>query len=563
VWAFFSFFGRALAVASMLPALALAQPDAGTLRQQIEQGPPQPLPRKVIPLKPLEPEPLKAPAGLTVTVKAFRFAGNTLLSAEQIAPAVAAYLDRPVGLPELRKAAAAVAEAYRQAGWIVRVYLPQQEIEGGMVTIQVVEAVFGGAVLEGSPPLRLSSSVARGMIESAQAKGENLNADAIERALLLIDDLPGVTVAGNLRPGHNQGETELVFKLGDEPLLRAEAGIDNTGSRSTGAERLTANLALNSPLAQGDLMSANFLHTEGSHYLRAGYTLPLGSDGWRAGINGSALSYRLIAPEFLALNGKGTSDSVGLDASYPIIRSRLRNLFVLFNHDRKTFDNEANGATTSRYQLSSTSIGLSGNLFDNLGGGGANAASLVYTSGNLDLGGSPTQGVDAITTRAAGSYGKWRYSLSRQQVITNELSFYGLLSGQVAEKNLDSSEKFYLGGTTGVRAYPASEGGGSEGQMLNLELRRRLPKGFNLTAFYDWGEVRVNRDNNFVGAPTLNDYSIKGAGLALGWQADSGLTARLTWARRLGENPNPTATGRDQDGSLIRDRLWANVMLTF
>jgi len=547
----------------MLPALALAQPDAGTLRQQIEQGQPQPLPRKAVPLKPLEPEPLKAPAGLTVTVKAFRFAGNTLLSAEQLAPAVASYLNRPVGLAELRKAAAAVAEAYRQAGWIVRAYLPQQEIESGIVTIQIVEAVFSGAVLEGSPPLRLPPSTALGMIESAQAKGENLNAGAIERALLLIDDLPGVTVAGNLRPGRNQGETELAFKLGDEPLLRAEAGIDNTGSRSTGPERLIANLALNSPLARGDLMSANFLHTEGSDYLRAGFTLPLGHDGWRAGINGSILNYRLVAAEFRALNGKGTSDSVGLEASYPIIRSRLRNLFLLFNHDRKTFDNEANGATTSRYRLSSTSVGLSGNLFDNLGGGGANAANLVYTSGDLDLDGSPTQGADAITTRAAGSYGKWRYALSRQQVITSELSFYGLLTGQVAGKNLDSSEKFYLGGATGVRAYPASEGGGSEGQMLNLELRWRLPKGFNFTAFHDWGEVKVNRDNNFTGAPALNDFSLKGAGLALGWQADSGLTARITWARRLGENPNPTATGLDQDGSLVRDRLWASAMLPF
>lgn len=545
----------------MLPALALAQPDAGTLRQQIEQSQPQPLPRKAVPFKRIEPEPLDVPAGLTVTVKAFRFAGNTLLSTEQLAPAVASYLNRPVGLVELRKAAAAVAETYRQAGWIVRTYLPQQEIESGIVTIQIVEAVFGGAVLEGGPPLRLSPSTALGMIESAQAKGENINADAIERALLLIDDLPGVTVTGNLRPGRNQGETELAFKLGDEALLHAEAGIDNTGSRSTGSERLIANLALNSPLGRGDLMNANFLHTEGSDYLRAGFTLPLGLDGWRAGINGSVMNYRLVAAEFLALNGKGASDSVGLDASYPIIRSRLRNLFFLLNHDRKTFDNEAKGATTSRYRLSSTSVGLSGNLFDNLGG--ANAASLVYTSGDLNLDGSPTQGADAITTRAAGSYGKWRYALSRQQVITSELSFYGLLTGQVAGKNLDSSEKFFLGGASGVRAYPASEGGGSEGQMLNLELRWRLPKGFNLTAFHDWGEVRVNRDNNFIGAPTLNDFSLKGAGLVLGWQADSGLTARITWARRLGENPNPTATGRDQDGSLVRDRLWASVMLPF
>lgn len=549
--------------ASMLPALALAQPDAGALRQQIEQGQPQPLPRKAIPLRPLEPESLKAPDGLTVTVKKFRFVGNTLLSAEQLAPAVASYLDHPVRMIELRQAAAAVAETYRQAGWTVRAYLPRQEIESGVVTIQIVEAVFSGATLDEGPPLRLSPSIALGMIESAQAKGEHLNADAVERALLLIDDLPGVTVAGNLRPGREQGETALVMKLADEPLLRAEAGIDNTGSRSTGAERLVANLAINSPLGQGDLLSANWLHTAGSDYLRAGFTVPVGVDGWRVGINGSTLGYRLVAAEFLALNGKGTSDSAGVEASYPIIRSRLRNLSLLLNHDRKTFDNQANGATTSRYRLSSTSVGLAGNLFDNLGGGGANAANLVFTAGDLNLDGSPTQATDAITTRAAGAYDKWRYTLSRQQVITGELSFYGLLSGQVSGRNLDSSEKFYLGGANGVRAYPASEGGGSEGQMLNLELRWRLPEGFSLTAFHDWGEVRVNRDNDFAGVASPNVFSLQGAGLALGWQAASGLTARITWARRQGENTNRSATGLDQDGSLVRDRLWASVTLPF
>lgn len=547
----------------MLPVLALAQPDAGALRQQIEQGQPQPLPRKAIPLRPLEPESLKAPDGLTVTVKEFRFVGNTLLSAEQLASALASYLDHPVGMIELRQAAAAVAETYRQAGWTVRAYLPRQEIASGIVTIQIVEAVFSGATLDDGPPLRLSPSIALGMIESAQAKGEHLNADAIERALLLIDDLPGVTVAGNLRPGRNQGETELALKLSDEPLLRAEAGIDNTGSRSTGAERLVANLAINSPLGQGDLLSANLLHTAGSDYLRAGFTVPVGVEGWRVGINGSTLGYRLIAAEFLALNGKGTSDSVGVEASYPIIRSRLRNLALLLNHDRKTFDNQANGATTSRYRLASTSVGLAGNLFDNLGGGGANAANLVFTAGDLNLDGSPTQATDATTTRAAGAYDKWRYTLSRQQVITGELSFYGLLSGQVSGRNLDSSEKFYLGGANGVRAYPASEGGGSEGQMLNLELRWRLPEGFSLTAFHDWGEVRVNRDNDFAGAASPNVFSLQGAGLALGWQAASGLTARITWARRRGENTNPSATGLDQDGSLVRDRLWASVTLPF
>jgi len=543
--------------------VALAQPDAGTLRQQIEQGQTPTLPRKALPDRPQEPAPLKAPKGTTVTVKTFRFAGNTLLSAEQLEPVVADYLNRPLNMAELNKAAAAVAKAYRDAGWVVRAYLPKQDIQDGTVTIQIVEAVFSGAVIDGQAPHRFSVARALGMVEAAQSRNEKLSADDIDRVLLLIDDLPGVAATGNFRAGKNEGETELALKLADEPLIRFEVGADNTGSRATGSARLLANLALNSPLGQGDLVSANYLHTDGSDYLRVGYTQPIGLDGWRVGVNGSILSYRLVAPEFQALNGKGSSDSIGLEASYPIIRSRPRNLYLQLNHDRKTFDNEANGVTSSKYRLNATSIGLTGNLFDNLGGGGANIASLTYTTSDLNLNGSPTQATDAITTQTDGHYGKWRYALSRQQVVNNNVSLYAAFSGQWSPDNLDSSEKFYLGGANGVRAYPSSEAGGTQGQMLNLELRGKLPYGFTLTPFYDWGRVVVNTNNNYLGAANPNVMRLQGIGLAVGWQGDTGISAKLTWAHRQGGNPNPTATGKDQDGSLNKDRLWASVMLPF
>src|SRR5450830_1801094 len=296
--------------------------DAGTFRQQIEQGQTPALPRKVLPERPLEPAPLKAPQGTTVTVKTFRFAGNTLLSEEQLAPAVAQYLNRPLNLTELNKAAAAVADAYRRAGWVVRAYLPKQDIQDGSVTIQIVEAVFSGAIIDGEAPHRFPVASVLGMIEAAQSRGEKLSAADIDRALLLLDDLPGVAATGNLRAGKNEGETELALKLADEPLIRFEVGADATGSRATGSARMLANLALNSPLGLGDLVSANYLHTDGSDYLRVGYTQPVGLDGWRVGANGSVLNYRLVAPEFESLNAKGSSDSIGLEASYPIIRSR-------------------------------------------------------------------------------------------------------------------------------------------------------------------------------------------------------------------------------------------------
>ena len=44
-------------------------------------------------------------------------------------------------------------------------------------------------------------------------------------------------------------------------------------------------------------------------------------------------------------------------------------------------------------------------------------------------------------------------------------------SMQLANKNLDSSEKFTLGGIGGVRAYPSGEASGDEGRKISFDLK--------------------------------------------------------------------------------------------
>jgi len=549
----------------VLPLITQAAPlpDAGSLRQQIEQNQPPGIAHKAKQEKSVEPAAMPAKTGIITTVKSFRFVGNTLITAEQLAPVVNGYLNRPLDFSQLQAAATAIATAYREAGWIVRAYLPEQDIVDGVVTIQITEAVFGKVYINGEAPSRISSEQILGIFEARQKSGEHLNADKIDRALLIAEDLPGIAIAGSLNQGVKEHETDLGLLLADKPMVVGEVGLDNTGARSTGSSRLTGNLNLNSPFKHGDLISANAVHTEGSDYLRLGGNIPLGSNGWRIGLNGSHLGYTLVAPEFSALNASGTSDTLGVESTFPLIRSRLKNLYLNINADSKTFDNQSSGATTTHYKVNALTFTLDGNLFDNIWGGGANSASLSLVSGNLNLNGSPNQAGDATTTQTAGSYDKLRFAASRQQVITETVSFFGALSGQTSSKNLDSSEKFYLGGPGGVRAYPSNEGGGSIGTLLNLEMRWRLPQGFNLTGFYDCGHITINPNNNFTGASALNDFTLKGAGLSLAWQSGNGTSIKATYARRLGNNPNPTATGNDQDGSLLENRFWLTASLSF
>ncbi|MEJ0006231.1 MAG: ShlB/FhaC/HecB family hemolysin secretion/activation protein [Steroidobacteraceae bacterium] len=321
--------------------------------------------------------------------------------------------------------------------------------------------------------------------------------------------------------------------------------------------------SLNSLLGRGDRTDALLLHSLGSDYQRLAYSQPIGSGGWRLGVNVSHLSYKVIAAAFAALDARGTSQTAGAEATYPIVRAGLRNLFFAFSLDDKRFDNQSNGAIASAYAVRSGSAALYGNLFDSLGGGGANSASLSLEQGNVDLGDSPNEAGDALTTRTDGAFRKMLFSAARQQVVTENLSLYAGLSGQIANKNLDSDEKFYLGGPGGVRAYPTNEGGGSEGVMLNLEARERLPLNFNLVGFFDIGVVKFNRDNGFAAAAALNHDELKGVGITLGWTARMGLSVKATLARRIGSNPDPTGSGTDQDGSRDDNRLWLQASVPF
>ncbi len=536
---------RTLFLLVAMQAHAQNPPDAGALQQQIDRERQQQLPEQLAPQKPAVPPPMSPPTGAVITVAQFRFVGNTLLSAEQLAPAVADYLDRPLDFRQLQAAAAAVAEVYRAAGWIVRAYLPAQDIKDGIVTIQIVEAVFGQVRHESPGATQVSPSRIDAIVLARQQPGSALNAMALDRGLLLADDLPGVSVAASLAAGASERETDLILTTADDARVAGDVSIDNTGSRATGEERLNANVNLASPAGWGDLASASLSTTEGSDYGRLAYSLPLGSDGWRAGASASELRYKLIEAPLDPATDRGTSTILGLDAGYPVIRSRQQNLYVNLTYDHKDFDNRLSAAPdgiASRYKMNVYSIALNGNHFDNLGGGGANSVNLTLASGHRG------SGID--TTEQY--FTKLRYSLSRQQVITSELAFYLAISGQYATKNLDSAERFYLGGAYGLRAYPSGEAGGSSAYLATTELRWRAIPDLMLTGFVDSGAVR-NHDN------AGNNYDLSGAGIALAWKAPFGLYLNATWAARLGENPYPA----DTEESSEHHRFWLSASLPF
>jgi len=543
-------------------ASAQTLPDAGSMRQQMELNREQRLPQAVRPAPVTPPPEIQARAGVTVNVKAFQLSGHLLLSTEALMPALAEFVGRTLDFAGLQRATDAVAAVYRESGWLARVYLPEQDISEGTISLQVVEARFAGLRFEGEPSKWVLLSDIEAHFQQQQIVGEPLNTLALDRALLLADDLPGISVAGTLVPGQAEGETGLALQTSDEASVFGEVTLDNTGARSTGSNRVLLNMNINSPGNHGELINLSALRTQGSAYIRLGLTVPVGYNGLRVGVNGSTMNYKVIdgPSSLVSLNVQGSSDSLGLDWSFPVVRQRMRNLYFSGGLDNKRFYNESTNKTSDTnsyadYETNSLRLGFSGNVFDDIGGGGANSASLQVVQGQLGRVMAHTQ-IDTL----GRDYIKFNYALSRQQSLTANHSLLLNLQGQHATQLLDSSEKFYIGGASTVRAYPSSELGGERGQLLTGEWRWRLNAAWVLSGFIDQAWVEAQ---STTAADASTPLSLRGYGLSAAWQGPKGLNAKLTWSQREGNNPKPTATGTDGDGTLQINRIWFTAGLAF
>ena len=544
--------------------------DAGDALRQIERI--QEIERPKIPklIEKKEEKPLLK-EGEKVKVTSFVFKGNKIITTEELESFVKKYIGTELTFNEITQAVVSISLLYEQKGYLAQATLPEQNITNGIIQVNILEAHFGGTTYlpmdNGEKPYVRESRVMDIVYPSSKVNGP-LDLKRLERGILLANDLPGIGVGANLKPGQEVGHTDVEVQIENRARFNTSILADNYGSRSTGYERVLVSANLLNPLRLGDDLNTTILKTAGTEYIRLNYSLPVGNDGLRIGSNATYLEYKVITNEFKSLGPNGHSAGFGLEASYPIYRSRDKNLNLDFDYDVKAFKNNTITEVTSDYYTRIFSTSLSGDFVDQwLLDGATNNAKFVFDHGKNDLKNSPNYATDISNSHTHGIFNRAQLSFRRDQFLKNDYTLVIKGSGQLTDHNLDSSQKFYLGGPTGVRAYPSSEGSGSEGYLLNLELKKDLP--FNLTGsiFYDQGYVRQNVDNfdaSGVVINALNTYKLKGYGLEFSWRGPLKTNVFFTYAKRDGTNPNRVQdTGKDQDGTLYKDIFWLRAVASF
>ena len=443
-------------------------PDAGRVLRDLQQTPVPLVPN----IAPLLPAPSQADQALTdeakVRINSITITGNQELPTPELQALVADLAGSEQGLSQLNAGAARITAYYRERGFAVaRAYLPAQDITSGAVTISVIEGRISSQRFTNQS--RLSDASAKAYVGQLK-DGDVIRSGQIDRGLLLLQDTPGVgSSRATLQPGASVGTSELLIELDPTSAFNSSLELDNYGSRYTGEYRLGGNFNLVSPLKIGDQLSFSAL-SSGTNlsFGRLAYQLPVGSDGLRVGAAYFDTRYKL-SKEFAAIEAHGSASSTSVFAAYPFLRSQLKNLIGTLSYEAKRLNDYVDAtATATRKQVKATSAGLSGNLQDTLGGGGISNFDLSVILGKLSIDSPTALAIDAVSAQSSGSFTRLAYNASRLQRLSDTAVLSFAISGQQANKNLDSSEKFSLGGANGIRAYPQGEASGDEGQRATL-----------------------------------------------------------------------------------------------
>lgn len=477
------------------------------LSSPIERHQTEPQPKALPRLAPAPAPPgPAAESGARVTIASVEITGDTVYGSAALAPLYAGLVGRTVPESAVEEAVRAIQSKYRDDGYFLTVVRGAVETADGkhVLRVRVVEGYISDVKIEGDigPAGVLAYRFLQKLI------GEQpVNISDVERALLLVQSIPGVSARAVLRPGAAAvGAVELVAQVGRKPF----GGIvdyDNRGSDFAGpGELLLAGFA-NSFTSLGEVTQVTIFNTPADTEQLFGQISTsafIGSSGLKLG---GYIGTGLTEPGgVLAGTGyRGRLTVAGVNLSYPIIRTRPLSLYsnLAFDLSRATID--VFGADGIRQRQSTTNLRVlrAGGRLDfqddtlGLGPVGANSASFTVHKGIVGLGSSRNSSPLPARTGNIIDFLKYTAELTRVQNLFDFKDFLFALklsaAGQYTNDILPPNEEFFLGGTRYGRGYFSGEVTGDQALGTTVELQAStvtegtLNVGLQYYLFYDRG----------------------------------------------------------------------------
>ena len=490
-----------------------------------------------------------------ITVDSFEVVGSSVFSKEELSAVLSEYENRPISLSELYQARSAITKLYTDKGYVNSgAYIPPQELEGGTVTISVLEGQLEDINVTGTT--HLDPDYIRSRIQDNA--GTLLNVESLLEALQMLRIDPLIeNISAELSAGISPGTSLLEVEIEEADPFKITAKFDNQRSPSVGSVRRGAGFVHSNLLGFGDRISFDYTNTEGSDSIDTSYTLPFNSQNGTLRFAYGYSDNEIIEDPFTPLDIQSESQYYELGIRQPIIATPesefAMGLSFSFQESDTKLLNTPFPLSRGADENGETKIGALRFFQEYVERDDTKVFALrSQFSFGLDVFGA-TQNADGIPD---STFFAWRGQ--SQWVRRLDEDFLFLLRGdiQLSSSELVPLEQFRVGGVSSVRGYRQDYALGDNGLFTSAEMRiplfriRRIGGVMQLTPFVDlgtiWNSDDTDIDSNFLAA----------VGIGLNFSAGNGFNARLDWGIPLVDVDN-------QGDSLQEDGIYFTINWNF
>lgn len=485
--------------------------------------------------------------------------GMTAYSESDVKSIYSDKLGTEASFADLYRIATELTTRYRNDGYILsKVIVPPQEINNGAVRLRAIEG-FVDQVIINNPNRDRTYLIER--ITQSITQSRPLQSDVLERAMLLINDLPGVTARSVLAPSPDTtGAARVTIDIDEKDDTEGFALMNNRGTRYMGPLQTIAGVTVNSPVGLYESLSLQTMTTpEGwsereLDYTSLSYTQPINGHGTKITLGGSVTS---TAPGFTLseFGVEGLSRSWYIALTHPVKRTRTENINAGLRLDYLNSERRDNiSPDKSEDRVRAVRLNADWQFSDSHKGINTLQAEI---SRGLDIFNAREDFSPNLTRqRGRHEFTKITATATRQQAISDRFEIYAAITGQKSANILLASEEFGVGGQDFGSAYDSSEITGEDGFATRLELRytnsfakKWLPRNYQAYTWYDISRV-WDRDSS---SAKDQERSLASAGIGVRALFNEKISGTLDLALPLTRR---VETENDKDIRIFSSLIW-------
>lgn len=492
-----------------------------------------------------EPSSKEAPAGVPFHLSDVQFSGNTDIPATEFKPFVQNLINHDITLADVQKAAEQIEQYYRKKGFVAcYVYVPEQKVHDGVLTINIVEGKLGKMDFSGNR--WTSNKLLRGMFRTKD--NEVLKYDALRRDIVRINKHQDVEAKMILKPGETPGTTDAQIQVNDSRPIHLSADVNNLGERNTGKYRWGTTLVDTNLIGDLDQLLLRYEGGKGTWAVLTDYIVPISHDtGTRLGL-GYSRTHVDVGGDFRNLNIQSNASTYSAFVLQPVLESEHLDATLKMGLDWKSIRSEVLGFESGHDELRILNTGINVEQQDKRG--------KTFANNEIDFGFSGFLGasskVDSSATRTGtgGQFFAYRGNIVRYQRITDDIIVSLATTVQATSNRLAPSEQLNLGGAYSVRGYSQGEYLSDYGGHTNIEVflpayifpltwklpfaKETLRKQVQFVGFSDFGYGWIHR-------PVLGELksrTMTGVGGGLRIHLYDKVYARFEWGTPIGDRSN-------------------------